>query len=177
RFDLNRPYIGKGNSQVLGLAASVPAKHMGVPEETRWRLPHDTPGQFGVGIRVVAQREQTLLAEETRAARDAERHHHAIAHFQFGNGGAEVHHFSHRFMTDDISFFHGRHEAVIKMQIRATNGRRGNSNNRVPRVLNLGIRDVFYAYIANAVPTEGFHNRLLYYSKRTMAKHFATYHV
>jgi aspartate carbamoyltransferase catalytic subunit len=55
-----------------------------------------------IGVRVLTQREQPILASLTISAGDGERHHHPVAYLQVFHIAAHFHHFAHKLMAENI---------------------------------------------------------------------------
>ena len=73
-------------------------------------------GHPGVGIRVLAQRRQTALAEEAGAARDRERDHHGRP-ASGSSAPARFDHLSHELVAQDVTLFHRRYKGVEEVEI------------------------------------------------------------
>src|SRR5438067_446910 len=77
-LDLERPDVGEGHADVLGLATGIPAGEVRVPEDARGREPEHLLGHVGVGVRVLTQGVLAPLACEAGPAGDGERHDDAV---------------------------------------------------------------------------------------------------
>ncbi len=115
-------------------------------------------GHPGVRIGILAQRMLSRRAEEAVAAGDRKWIDDAIAHFQVLHAAADFHHFAHEFVADDIAAHHGRDVTVVDVQIRSTDRRGGDADDRIAWVENLRVRDFLDAQIRNAVPTIRLHS-------------------
>src|SRR5262249_12991574 len=65
---------------------------------------------------------------------------------------------AHRLVADDVALLHGRHEAVVQVQVAAADGGRGDPDDAVGRVGDLRVGDVIDADVAGAVPAYRFHD-------------------
>lgn len=126
-------------------------------------------GLLGVGVGTFAAGIEAVLAEKAFTAGNGERHHHPVAHLEFRVVFPDFDNIAHGLMAKNIALFHGRHDAVEQMQIRAADRTGRHLDNRVAPILDLGVRDLFTAYIAFAVPGEGFHGPLLRVAKPDQA--------
>jgi hypothetical protein len=60
-------------------------------------------------------------------------------------------------VAEDVALLHARHEVVVEVQIRATDGGGRDLDDRVGRFLDLGLGNVVDADVPLAVPAERFH--------------------
>ena len=74
------------------------------------------------------------LAEEAFAAGDGERHNHTVADLELGVAGADLDHLAHGLVTDDVALLHLGDDAVIDVQIGATDGAGRDLDDRVARI-------------------------------------------
>src|ERR1051326_7178061 len=65
-------------------------------------------------------------------------------------------------MTENIPFFHGWNVSVVKMQIRAADGRRCNLDDGIARVEYLWVGYVLNLYLVYVIPAKSFHVNLLF---------------
>jgi hypothetical protein len=151
--DLDRPHIGKGNAGVLSLPASIAAEEVGIAKEARGRVAIHLLRHPGIGVRVIAQRPEMLLAEEAVAAGDGKGHHNAVADLQIVNFGAYVHHLAHKLVAEDVPFLQRGDETVEEMQVRAADGGPCDFNYGVPRIQNNGIPDPLNSHVVWTMPT------------------------
>src|SRR6185312_5455668 len=114
-------------------------------------------GHLVVRVRPLAARKEALLAEETLAAGDRERHHYPVANFELLVVGSDLDDFAHSFMAQDIALFHRRHHAVEQMEIRATDGTGRNLDDGISPVLDRRIRHRLAADVVFAVPSQRLH--------------------
>ncbi len=124
-------------------------------------MTHGTGGHVGVGIGLVAQRVEMLVAEEAAATGDGEGHHDAIALFQVVHRRTGFDDLPHELVTDDIAFLHTTHQAIVKVQVGTTDRGRGDLDDRVTRLQDPGIVDVIDANVVRAVPSQCFHGESL----------------
>src|SRR3954467_384222 len=85
-------------------------------------MAHQFLGLLLVAIGGVAAGPEFFFAKETFATTDGERNDHAVAFFKFRNAAADFDDFTHRFVPEDIAFFHRRHVMIVKMKIRSADG-------------------------------------------------------
>ena len=115
-------------------------------------------GEPRVRVAVVAQRPQAALTEEAVAARDRKRHNHLVAHRQFvADALAHLDHFAHELVAQNVAALHRGNEAVVQVQVAAANGGRGDFDDRVTGVQDLGVGNLGHAHIVFAVPAKRFH--------------------
>src|SRR5829696_8726717 len=114
-----------------------------------------------VWVGVVTQGPEATLTEEALTTGNRERNHNSIPRGEVLHLIAHFHHFSHKLMTEDISFFHCGDISIIQVQVRATDRCGGDTNNRVTRVQDLRIRNLLNSYVYNAIPTNRLHENLL----------------
>jgi len=115
-------------------------------------MAHRLDCHLGVGIGALAGREQSLLAEPAFAAADREGDHDAVADPQIGDLGPERHDLTHILMAEDVAGFHRRLVAVEQVEIGAADRAGGDLDDRIARVLDLGIGDGVDAHVALTVP-------------------------
>src|SRR4029078_8992923 len=63
-FDFYRADVGKRHPCILGLAAGKTAAQMGIPKNPSRRMAEKLLGHPSIGIRILTQRKQFLLAEK-----------------------------------------------------------------------------------------------------------------
>ena len=131
---------------------------MRVAEQGGRGVPHGLGGVVGVGVAGLAQRIQAFVAEETVAAGDRERHHHAVAFLQVAYLLADLDHFTHEFVAEHVAGLHGGHQAVIEMQVGPANGGGGDFENGVAGVLDPWVGDGIHAHVVGTVPGQSFHS-------------------
>ena len=76
-------------------------------------------GHPRVGVGVLAQRVQLLLAEAAVAAGDGERHDDAVADLQVLDRRPDLDDLAHELVAEDVALLHRRDEAVVEVQIGA----------------------------------------------------------
>jgi hypothetical protein len=92
------------------------------------------------------------------ATEDRKWHHDSVALFELAvHTVAEFDHFSHHFMSHDVAWQHRRNEIVEQVKIRTAYRTACHFDNRVSRILDLGIGDSIATDILFAVPNEGSH--------------------
>src|SRR5205085_10544963 len=81
----------------------------------------------------------------------------AVADLQVLYYPAELHHFTHKLMAEDVARFHRRNEAVINMQIRAADRRRRDPDNRVALVQYFWVGHISHLDRLQIHPSSGSH--------------------
>src|SRR5262249_5596098 len=81
----------------------------------------------------------------------------AVADLQVLDRAAELHDLAHELVAEDVAALHRRHEAVVEVEIRAADRRRGDPHDRVARVEDPRVRDLLDADLALAHPEVGLH--------------------
>ena len=76
------------------------------------------------------------------AAGDRERHDHAVADLQVLDLRADLDDLAHELVAEDVALLHRRDEAVVEVQVRAADRRRGDPDDRVARVQDLRVGHV-----------------------------------
>ena len=121
-------------------------------------MPHGLACNFRIGVGGVATRKESLFTEEATTTRDREWYHNAVALLQFFDRIAHVNDLSHRFMAENVAFFHRRHKAIKEVKVRAANTARGNLYDRIAWILDIGVGNHVDANVACTVPAERFHS-------------------
>src|ERR1051326_3641765 len=103
-----------------------------------------------------------MLAVITMPARDAERDHHTVARFEFRYCFADLDHFSHEFMAEDVSCLHRRDGTVVQVEVRAADRGGAYFQDGITRIKNLGIGHRFHPHVFLSIPANGSHFRLLF---------------
>ena len=158
----HRADVGIGHADIFGLAAGIAAGEVGIAERAAHRVAHQDFGGVG-GLRrvaVVAGAELLALAEEALAARDGEGDDHALALLE-RRLGADLDHLAHEFVADDVARAHGRDIAVVEVEVGAADRGRGDLEDRVARIDDLGIGDGVDADVVAALPGYGAHKGFL----------------
>ena len=93
---------------------------------------------MSVGIGVVAAGPEFLPAELAISAGDREGHDNAVTAPRLVTSLTDLFHDTHEFVAENVAFFHGGNEAVIEVQIRATDRGTGYFYDCVVRVKDSG---------------------------------------
>ena len=141
-LDLERADIRERHARVLSLPPGVAAGEMRVAEDARGRVTEHLLRHARVRVGVLAQRVQLVLAVPAVAAGDRERHDDAIADLQVRDAAADLDDLAHELVPEDVALLHRRDVAVVEMQIRPADRRRGDLHDRVTVVEDLGVGDV-----------------------------------
>jgi hypothetical protein len=159
RGHLERANVGEGNANVLGLTTGVPAQHVRIAEDAAWRVPPHLFGHPGVGVRVFTQRRGARLAGNAVAAGNGKRDDDPVADLEVRDALTHLHDLAHELVTEDVALLHRRHEAVVKVQVRAADRGTRDTNDGVARAEDLRVRDVLNFDALLAHPAVGFHVR------------------
>src|SRR3954451_8139958 len=157
-LDLDRADVGERDARVLGLAAGVAAGEVRVAEDAARRVAEHLLGHPGVRIRVLADGVELVLTRPAVAARDRERHDDAVADGEVADALADLDDLAHELVPEDVAALHGRDVAVVEMQVRAADRRRGDADDRVAVVEDLGVGDVLDLHGVAARPDRGPHD-------------------
>jgi hypothetical protein len=152
--DLHRPYIGKRNAQIFGLAAVIAAAEVRIAEQSGRRIAPQLGGLGMVGIAAFATGVKTVLAKEAFAAGNRERDDDAVADLQFLVLGADRDDFAHILVAKHISRLHFGDAAAVDMKVGPADRAGGDFDDRISRMLNFRIGDRFapdVAFAANAL--------------------------
>jgi hypothetical protein len=159
--DLDGTDVGVWNAGVLSLSAGVPAQHVRIAEEARRGIPVHLLRNVGVWVRIVAEAVPSGVAVVAMTARDRKRHHHAIADLQIFDLLAGVYDLPHKLVTENVPFFHRGDVAFVEVKVGAADGGKRDVDDRVPRVHNFRVGDLFDLYVVGALPAKCFHTRYL----------------
>ncbi len=154
----DRPDIGKRHPHIFRLAAGIAAGEVGIAEQAADGMAVEHFGGVLLfnGIAVVAGRILQLLAVEALAAGNGEGHHDALALLERALG-ANLDHFAHEFMAQDIARFHAGDDAVIKVQVGTADRRGGHLEDDIARIDDFGVGMAIDAYVMGAVPGQCAH--------------------
>src|SRR4051794_17030233 len=94
------------------------------------------------------------------ATRNREWHDDTVADLEFFHLTTDLHNFAHELMAKDIAFLHGRHIAIVEMQVRSANGGGCDFHNAIARIQNARIVDLLHLNGFFPHPTRGFHDVL-----------------
>jgi hypothetical protein len=71
--------------------------------------------------------------------------------------GADLDHFAHELMAEDVAGLHRRNVAVVEVEVRAADRSRGDLDDRIARIEDLGIVDRIDADVVLSVPGQRAH--------------------
>jgi hypothetical protein len=125
---------------------------MRIAKETSGSVSHEFFGFFLVAICAVATGPELFFAKETFATTNGEGDHYTITLLKFGNRASNFHHFAHRFVTEDVAFFHRWHVMIVQMQVRPADSGGCDPYNDVARVFDDWIRNRVATHITFPVP-------------------------
>jgi hypothetical protein len=149
--------IGMGYANVLRVRSCVTAEGMRVAVDSSGYTAQQRFLQFGIGVRVVAERPKFVLAIPTLSAADERRNDNAIALLDLAHLWPCLDDLAHEFVADDIAFPHGRDVPVNEVQVGATCRRGSNFQDHVMGIDDGRIRDCFYLEFINSIPAERSH--------------------
>ena len=138
------------DAQELGLTSRHLAVELGVAEKR---------GAFALvpDLGRLALREELLLAHVAAPAGDVERDHDPVTGLDVPHLGTHGLDDPHRLVTEDVAFVHERPHDLVEVQVRTADPAGSDSDNRVGRLLDGGIGDVFHADVALSVISDGLH--------------------
>src|SRR5690606_14642789 len=99
-----------------------------------------------------------VLARRAPAARDRERDDDPVADPDARDGRADLDDLAHELVADDVAGAHPGDEPVVEMEVRATDRRRRDADDRVLWVEDRRIRHAVDADVARSVPDDGLHD-------------------
>lgn len=132
---------------------------MAVAEQSGSRMAKGLISFRFVPITAFANRKIASEALLTFTTANRKGNHHTIAYCQLFVVLSDLDNFTHEFMAHDVAIFHSRHEAVVEVQVRATNGAACHLDNGVAPVLYFWIGNSVVPDVVFSVPTEGSHDR------------------
>src|SRR5207249_11499783 len=101
--------------------------------------------------------EEVPAAHGALAAGDREGDYDPVAGLDALHPRARLDDLAHELVPEDVAALHGRHEAVVQMEIGAADRGGCDPDDRVPRVEDLGIGDVLDLDRPLAFPAGRFH--------------------
>src|SRR4029079_10383830 len=122
---------------------------------SRWGVAHHFFRDVSVGVAVLAERPQIVLAAPTFTAGDRERDNNAVADLELLHVPADFHHLAHELMAEDVAVLHGRNEAVEEMKVGSANGGRSDANDCIALVKYPGIGHILDLDVLGALPAIG----------------------
>ena len=156
-LDLDRTDVGERHPGELGLTARVAAGHRRVAEDPRGRMAPHLLGHPGVRVGVLAAREEPSGAHAAAAARDRERHDDAIAHPEAAHALADFHDLAHELVPQDVALGHRGDVAVVEVQVRSADRRRGDPHDGVTVREEPGVGNLLDLDGVASAPTGGTH--------------------
>ncbi len=155
----DRADIGKGHAGVFGLSARVAAGQVRIAEQRGHRLAVERRRHILLFSRVgiVAGRILLLLAMETAAAADRERHDDALPFLQIARR-PRLDDFAHEFMAQHIARRHAGNDAIIQVKVGPADGRAGDLDDRIAGIDNFRIADRVHANVVGSMPGKCSHH-------------------
>src|SRR5436305_1375184 len=98
-----------------------------------------------------------MLAVPAVAAGDGEGDDDTVSRLQVLDLAADLHDLAHELVAEDVPLLHGGDVAVVKVEVRAADRRRGDAHDGVAGVEDLGIRDGLDPDVVLAVPADCSH--------------------
>ena len=152
-----RADVRERDPRVLGLPARVAAEQVRVPEDAARRIAPELLSHPCVRVRVLTEGVQLPLALRAVAARDWERHHHAVADREVLDVTAQLDDLAHELVAEHVAPLHRRYEAVVEVQVRAADRCARDPHDGVARVQDLRIGNLLHLDVLLAVPTVRLH--------------------
>src|SRR4051794_13181464 len=149
--------VGVGHPHVRGVAARVPAQRVGVPVAAADPLTPQRLGDPRVGVAVVAQGPQLLLAVPALPAAGEGDHHHPVADLVLGDVLADLGHRAHELVPEHVTGAHRGDVAAQQVQVRAAGHRQADLEDDVVVVEDLRLRDVLHPDLVDAPPGHRLH--------------------
>jgi hypothetical protein len=115
---------------------------------------HELLCLFLVAIGAVTAGPEFFFAKETFTTTDGKWDDHSVTLLKFGDGASNFYHFAHRFVTQNVAFFHRGHVMIVKMQVRSADGGGCDSYYDIARIFDDGIRNRIATHVAFAVPNQ-----------------------
>src|SRR5690606_25172357 len=122
--------VGVGYAEVLRLPTRKSTREVRVAEQTRGRMTHQLLRELRVPVRCLADGIEAVPARPAAAAGDRERDHDPVAGAQPLHAGTDLLDDAHRLMPEHVPLLHERIEAVIQVEIRATDRGRRDAHDR-----------------------------------------------
>src|SRR4051795_6446377 len=109
---------------------------MRVAEQPRGGMTKDLVGDLLVAIGAFADGEIAAPALIAFPANDREGDNDPIANLELRVLWANLDHLAHEFMAEDVSRFHARYKAVVKVQVGAADRTARHSDDRIVRIFD-----------------------------------------
>ena len=156
--NLEAVIVGKRHAHVLRVRARVAAEGVGVAVDAGRRVAAEQRRlQLGLGMRVVAQRVEVVLAVPALAADDERGNDDAVALLHALHLGADLLDHAHELVADHVAGLHGGDVAVDEVEVRAAGRGQADAQDGVVRVDDLGVLHRADAQVVHAVPVERSH--------------------
>src|SRR5436305_1909580 len=111
------------HSYILCVRACIATEGVRVAVDTSSRIPQQRLLQLHIGIRIITERVEVMLAVPAGTTCDDRRDNHTVALLYLPHLATDLHNASYKLVTDHISWAHGWYVSVDEMEIGAT-GRR-----------------------------------------------------
>jgi hypothetical protein len=147
---LDRHELRLRDPQELGLRAGHLAVELAEPEQRGAHSLVAALGGLALGV-------EPALAHPAGAAADLEGHHHPVAHLEVVDARADLLHDAHRLVAEDVALPHERAEGLVEVQVRAAQPAGGDPDDRVVRLLEDRVRDLFHPNVSPTVPSDCLH--------------------
>lgn len=112
-----------------------------------------------IRIGVVALGVETGPAKRAVAAGDGRRDHHAVTDFEVAHPFSDALNHTHPFVAEDGAGLDPSHRAANKVEVRPTNGRRGQPDDGIGVCFNFRLGHVIEADVTECVENDGFHGQ------------------
>src|SRR3954463_16359121 len=114
-------------------------------------------GDPRVGVAVLPQRPQIVLATPALAARNGEGNDHAVSGFELFHFLSDFDYFAHELMAEDVAVLHRRHESIEEMEIGAAYRGRSDAQDGIAVLQDFRIGYIFDFDVLRAFPACGPH--------------------
>jgi len=148
--NLDRPVVRLRDAQQLRLTAGHLPVELGVAEQRRALV-------LVAHLRRLALRLEAAVAHPTVPAGDVEGDDDAVAGREAGHVGTDLLDHAHRLVAEDVALAEVGREHLVEVEIRATQARRGDADDRIGGLLDAWIGDGVDADVAPAVEGERPH--------------------
>ena len=155
--DREGPLVGVGHPDVGGVAARPAAQRVGVPVAAADGLAPQRLGDPRVGVAVVAQRPQLLLAVPALPAAGEGDHHHPVADLVLRDVLADLGHRAHELVAEHVAGAHRGDVAAQQVQVRAAGHRQADLEDDVVVVEDRRLRDVLHPDLVDPAPGHRLH--------------------
>jgi hypothetical protein len=144
--------IGIGHAYILCMCSCVSSEGMRVAVDASSRIAEDWCLEFRIGIRVVAERVEIVLAIPAGSADDERGNDDAVASLHFLDFWTNLHDLTHELMTDNVSVAHRWEIAIDEVEVRAACCRHCDLQDGIMWIHDFRIRHRLYTKIIDPIP-------------------------